>query len=83
MTVSVVLDAAGLRRSPPRCPATSPDVDPATRAGFYPTDPPTVEAIDAVVREARDDRHGDRLRALIVVLWRGSLRVAEASARRA
>ena len=32
----------------------------------------------AVMREASDDRHGDRLRALIVVLWRGGLRVAEA-----
>ena len=32
------------------------------------------------MREASDDRHGDRLRALIVVLWRGGLRVAEALA---
>jgi integrase len=39
-----------------------------------------VEEIVAVVREASDDRHGYRLRALIVVLWRGGLRVAEALA---
>jgi integrase len=39
-----------------------------------------VEEIVAVMREASDDRHGDRLRALIVVLWRGGLRVAEALA---
>jgi hypothetical protein len=32
------------------------------------------------MREASDDRHGYRLRALIVVLWRGGLRVAEALA---
>jgi site-specific recombinase XerD len=31
-----------------------------------------------VMREAADDRHGWRLRALIVVLWRGGLRVQEA-----
>ena len=36
--------------------------------------------IVAVMREASGDRHGDRLRALIVVLWRGGLRVAEALA---
>ena len=30
------------------------------------------------MREAADDRHGWRLRALIVVLWRGGLRVQEA-----
>jgi hypothetical protein len=32
------------------------------------------------MREASDDRRGYRLRALIVVLWRGGLRVAEALA---
>jgi site-specific recombinase XerD len=32
------------------------------------------------MREASDDRHGFRLRALIVVLWRGGLRVQEALA---
>jgi site-specific recombinase XerD len=33
-----------------------------------------------VMRQAGDDRHGFRLRALIVVLWRGGLRVQEALA---
>ena len=42
--------------------------------------PPTVEEIIAVMRQTRDDRHGARLRALIVVLWRGGLRVQEALA---
>jgi site-specific recombinase XerD len=37
-----------------------------------------VEEIVAVMREASDNPHGYRLRALIVVLWRGGLRVAEA-----
>ena len=32
------------------------------------------------MRKASDDRHGYRLRAMIVVLWRGGLRVGEALA---
>src|SRR3954451_14716618 len=66
------------RRRP--CPATTPDVRRGTTGGLYPADPPTVEEIVAVMREASDDRHGYRLRALVVVLWRGGLRVAEALA---
>jgi hypothetical protein len=50
---------------------------PRNKGQLYPADPPTVEEIVAVMREARDDRHGFRLRALIVVLWRGGLRVQE------
>jgi integrase len=46
----------------------------------YPADPPTVEEIIAVMRQTGDDRHGFRLRALIVVLWRGGLRIQEALA---
>ena len=33
-----------------------------------------------MMREACDDRHGSRLRALIIVLWRGGLRIQEALA---
>jgi site-specific recombinase XerC len=39
-----------------------------------------VEEIIAVMRHAADDRHGWRLRAMIVVLWRAGLRVQEALA---
>jgi site-specific recombinase XerD len=46
----------------------------------YPADPPTVEEIIAGMREADDNPHGWRLRALIVVLWRGGLRIQEALA---
>jgi integrase len=46
----------------------------------YPADPPTVEEIIAVMRQASDNRHGWRLRALIVVLWRGGPRIQEALA---
>jgi integrase len=39
-----------------------------------------VDEIIAVTRKTGDDRHGFRLRALIVVLWRGGLRSQEALA---
>src|SRR5215213_1954471 len=80
MTVSVVLDAAGRRRSPATMPGYHAGRPPRNKGRLYPADPPTVEEIVAVMREASDDRHGYRLRALIVALWRGGLRVAEALA---
>ncbi|HEX6583638.1 MAG TPA: tyrosine-type recombinase/integrase [Thermoleophilaceae bacterium] len=39
-----------------------------------------VKEIVAVMRHAAADRHGRRLRAMIVVLWRGGLRIHEALA---
>ena len=61
-----------------RSPATRPD---ARNKGIrYPADPPTVEEIVAGMRHAADDRHGWRVRAMIVVLWRAGLRVQEALA---
>ena len=78
MTVPAVLDAAGRRRSPATMPGHHAGRPPRNKGPLYPADPRTVEEIVAVMREASDDRHGYRLRALIVVLWRGRLRVAEA-----
>ena len=46
----------------------------------YPADPPTVDEIVAVMRHTAENRHGWRLRAMIVVLWRAGLRVQEALA---
>ena len=45
----------------------------------YPADPPTVDEIVAVMCTRRG-RHGFRLRAMIVVLWRAGLRIREALA---
>jgi site-specific recombinase XerD len=39
-----------------------------------------VEEIIAVMRAAGDNPHGDRLRGVIVVLWRAGLRISEALA---
>jgi len=78
MTVSAVLDAAGRRRSPATMPGYHAGRPPRNKGQLYPADPPTVEEIIAVMRAAGDDRHGNRLRALIAVLWRGGLRIQEA-----
>src|SRR5215211_4491529 len=80
MTVYAVLDAAGRRRSPATMPGYHAGRPTRNKGRLYPADPPTVEEIVAVMREASDDRHGFRLRALIVVLWRGGLRIQEALA---
>ncbi|MFZ0088583.1 MAG: tyrosine-type recombinase/integrase [Solirubrobacteraceae bacterium] len=51
---------------------------PRNKGRRYPADPPTVEEIIAVMREAGDSADGVRLRALIVILWRAGLRIGEA-----
>jgi site-specific recombinase XerD len=80
MTVSAVLDSAGRHRSPATLPGYHAGRPPRNKGMRYPADPPSVEEIIAVMRHAGDNRHGWRLRALIVVLWRGGLRIQEALA---
>src|SRR5215207_4332898 len=80
MTVPVLLDSAGRRRSPATMPGYHAGRPPRNKGRQYPADPPTVEEIVAVMRHAGEDRHGWRLRAVIVVLWRAGLRVQEALA---
>src|SRR5918912_3649448 len=46
----------------------------------YPADPPTVEEVVAVMRASGETMHGQRLRGLIVLLWRAGLRISEALA---
>jgi site-specific recombinase XerD len=77
MFSSVVVDAAGRRRSPATLPGHHAGRMPRNKGQRYPADPPTVEEIIGVMRQTRDDRHGFRVRALIVVLWRAGLRVQE------
>jgi integrase len=80
MIVLSVLESAGRRRSPATMPGYHAGRPPRNKGMRYPADPPTVEEIVAVMRHAADDRHGWRLRAMIVVLWRAGLRVQEALA---
>ena len=76
--MTVLLDAAGRRRSPATLPAYHAGRPPRNEGIRYPADPPTIEDIVAVMRHTVDDRHGSRVRAMIVVLWRAGLRVQEA-----
>jgi Phage integrase family len=80
MTVPVLLDSAGRRRSPATMPGYHAGRPPRNKGMRYPADPPTVEEIVAVMRHTGEDRHGWRLRAMIVALWRGGLRIHEALA---
>jgi integrase len=78
MTGSLLLDAAGRRRSPATMPGFHRGRPPRNKGLEYPADPPTVEEIVAVMRRAGDHRYGLRSRALIVLLWRAGLRISEA-----
>ena len=71
-------DAASRRRSPATMPGHHAGRAPRNKDQRYPADPPTVDEIVAVMRQTPDKRHGHRLRALIVVLWRAGLRIQEA-----
>ena len=77
-SVQSLIDAAGRRRSPATTPGFRTGIAPRNKGQRYPADPPTVDEIVAVMRQAGDDRHGHRLTALIVVLWRAGLRIHEA-----
>ena len=80
MTDVFALDVAGRRRSPATMPGYHAGRPPRNKGMQYPADPPTVDEIVAVMRHTDDDRHGFRLRAMIVVLWRAGLRIHEALA---
>ena len=76
---TALLDVAGHRRSPVTMPGFPEGRTPSNKGHRYPADPPTVEEIIAVMREAGSGPGGARLRALIVALWRaGGLRIGEA-----
>jgi hypothetical protein len=65
-----LFDAAGRRRSPATLPGYHAGRSPRNKGIHYPADPPTIDEIVAVMRRTAADRHGWRLRAMIVVLWR-------------
>ena len=80
MSTITTLDAAGRRRSPATYPDHLAGRPPKNKGRRYPADPPRVEEIVAVMREAGERLPGIRLRGLIVVLWRAGLRISEALA---
>ena len=80
MTTSLLLDAAGRRRSPATMPGHRCGRPSRNKGRRYPADPPTVEEFVAVMRTAGQSPQGLRVRALIIVLWRAELRISEALA---
>jgi site-specific recombinase XerD len=80
MSLPPSLNAAGRRRSPVTLPGYLAGRPPRNKGLRYPPDPPTVEEIVAVMRQAGEAAHGARMRALIVLLWRAGLRINEALA---
>ena len=77
---TIQVDAAGRRRSPATMPGYLAGRAPRNKGMDYPPDPPRAEEIVLVMRQAGQDRHGLRVRALVAVLWRGGLRISEALA---
>ena len=78
MQSQFVFDAAGRRRSPATMPGFHAGRPPRNKGLRYPADPPPVEEIVAVMRQAGASAHGLRLRGLVAVLWRSGLRISEA-----
>ena len=60
---SVLLDAAGRRRSPATMPGFHTGRPPRNKGRRYPADPPTVEEIVAVMRQAGTAREKGRARS--------------------
>ena len=75
-----LLDCLGRRRSPATTFAFHTGRPPGNRGLRYPAEPPPIEEIIAVMRAAGEEAYGDRLRGMIVVLWRAGLRIGEALA---
>ena len=80
MSDVVLVDAIGRRRSKVKLPGYLDGRASRNKGMRYPADPPRVEEIIAVMRQAGEDRHGLRIRAVIAVLWRGGLRISESLA---
>src|SRR5437764_9623090 len=74
----VGFDSRGRPRSPATVPGYLAGRAPRNKGRRYPADPPRVEEIVAVMRSAGIGLRGERLRGLVVVLWRAGLRIHEA-----
>ena len=57
-SVQPLLDAAGRRRSPATTPGARAGIAPRNKGQRYPADPPTVDEMVAVMRQAGHDREG-------------------------
>jgi integrase len=80
MSESRPVDVTGRRRSPAATSGHWAGCAPPNKGQRYPADPPTVEEIILVMRQAGPGPYADRTRALIAILWRAGLRISEALA---
>jgi integrase len=74
------MDVTGGLRSPAATPGHWAGCAPPNKGQRYPADPPTVEEIILVMRQAGPGPYADRTRGLIAILWRAGLRISEALA---
>jgi hypothetical protein len=75
-----LMDITGRMRSPAATPGRLAGCVPPNKGPRYPADPPTVEEIILVVREAGPGPYADRTRGPIGILWRARLRISDALA---
>ncbi|HEY6397059.1 MAG TPA: hypothetical protein VIX82_06360 [Solirubrobacteraceae bacterium] len=75
---SMLLDAAGGWCSPATMPGFRGGRRSRNKGERYPADPPRVEGIVSVVRAVGERAEGQRLCALMVLLWRAGLRISAA-----
>ena len=75
-----LVDVTGRMRSPAATPGHWAGSVPPNKGMRFPADPPTVEEIILVMREAGPGPYADRTRGLIAILWRAGLRISEALA---
>jgi integrase len=80
MSESGLLDITGRLRSPAAAPGHWAGGVPPNKGLRYPADPPTVEEIILVMRQAGLGPYAERIRGLIAILWRAGLRISEALA---
>jgi integrase len=80
MSEPSLVDITGRVRSPAATPGHWAGCAPPNKGQRYRADPPTVEEIILVMRQAGPGRYADRTRALIAILWRAGLRISEALA---
>ncbi len=80
MSEPSLVDITGRVRSPAATLGHWAGCAPPNKGQRYPADPPTVEEIILVMRQAGPGRYADRTRALIAILWRAGLRISEALA---
>jgi integrase len=78
MSLPGSIDVAGRRRSPATFLEFHVGRAPGNKGMRYPADSPKVEETVALMREAGEGASADRIRGLIVVLWRAGVRIQEA-----